>query len=85
MINPRTAAVTMNSKRDLDDFMKKYGESSQYTFYKFMVMPFVETKINDVGKFGQMGQTNMPPMQYQKFPMNKFQNIPNFSKILLFY
>jgi hypothetical protein len=51
-MNLRTSVVTMNSMRDLEEFLKKYAEYSSYNYPKFMVQPYIEQSqpiMNPVG------------------------------------
>jgi hypothetical protein len=92
IINPRTAVVRMNSKKDLDEFMKKYNEAVAYNFPKFMVLPYIENRFNEINKMGMtigqpFGVNQIPnkniPVNFQpgvSFP--KFSKMPPFSNII---
>ena len=38
----RTAIVTLNSSKDLEEFYKKYAEYMLYNYPKFMIQPYIE-------------------------------------------
>ena len=86
-MNPRTAVVRMSTRKDLDEFLRKYNETVAYSIPKFMVLPFIENRFNEMNKMG-MGfnqpfgmnlhpNKNMPP-NFVPFP--NFQNMPPYSK-----
>jgi hypothetical protein len=76
----------MNSKKDFDELMKKYNEAIAYSFPKFMVLPYVENRFNEINKMGipmsqPMGITNKNiPVNFQPvLPFPKFSNMPPYS------
>jgi hypothetical protein len=73
----------MNSKKDLDEFMKKYNETLEYSLPKFMVLPFIENKFNEMNKIGiQLNQTMvMNPYGNKNFPIQPNVNVPYFQKM----
>ncbi len=87
IVNPRTAVVRMNSKKDLDEFMRKYNEAVAYSLPKFLVLPFIENRFNEMNKMGiGMNQhVGMNLIPNNNFPVNLgqipgFQNMPPYSK-----
>lgn len=68
----RSAIVTMNSSKDLAEFMRKYPESSMVSYLKFLPVPYVE-------------QPNLPDQaqkdQFFGNPLvNMFQNLSLYNK-----
>ena len=77
----------MNSKKDLDEFLRKYNEAVSYSLPKFLVLPFIENRFNEMNKMGmgmnqQLGLNLIPnknfPVNVGQFP--NFQNMPPYSK-----
>ena len=89
-MNPRTAVVRMNSKKDLDEFFRKYNEAVAYSLPKYLVLPFIEIRFNEMNKMvmGMNQQQGMNLIPNKNIPVNvgqipNFQNIPPFSKKIL--
>jgi hypothetical protein len=93
IVNPRTAVIRMNSKKDLDEFMKKYNEAIVYSFPKFMVLPYIENKFNEMNQLGfpinkplginQFPNKNIPIQPLMQFP--NFPNLPPYSNLFQNY
>jgi len=78
----RSAIVTLNSKKDLNEFNRKYAEHMLYNFPKFGVFPHVESNIPKVdNNFNQFNPLTMQ-IPNQSF-INQFQNLNLYSKIYL--
>jgi hypothetical protein len=69
-MNLRTSVVTMNSMRDLEEFLKKYAEYSSYNYPKFMVQPYIEQPqpiMNPIGVGYKPNTEQIPNMQAFQF------------------
>lgn len=95
IVNPRTAVVRMNSKKDLDEFMKKYNEAVAYNFPKFMVLPYIENRFNEINKMGmsigqpfgvnQMPSKNIPVNIQPVMSFPKYSKMPSFSNFIYYF
>ena len=76
--------------------MKKYNEAVAYNFPKFMVLPYIENRFNEINKIGmgigqpfgvnQIPNKNIPVNIQPVVSFPKFSKMPPFSKhIFKFY
>lgn len=80
----------MNSKKDFDDLMKKYNEAIAYSFPKFMILPFIENRFNEMNKLGMplnqpFGMNPIPNKNIQMQQGGGFPKFPNMTPYSNFY
>jgi hypothetical protein len=79
-MNLRTAVVTMNSMRDLEDFLKKYAEYAIYNYPKFMVQPYIEQPQPIMNPVGVGYMPNGEQLAHMQAP--QFGNAPNMNTLM---